>query len=186
MDYARTIDDLPNFTPIVKQCSCVKRICSPYSLAHATEHSSGDEPPNTVVYCLHEVDRASDTVQHNKEGTNPHCGYVPIRCVVTMLRRVIRNRVGHDALWVVREERRENSGRWLSSLVHDSALYNLTQYPTLTSLPEYLAYTECCDGRHCPITHEFGWRPLRLYHEPGRRIRILSFRLRFSLPSDPK
>ena len=135
MVYPRTKDDHPNFTPIVKQCACVNQICSPYSLARATEHSSGNEPPKTGVYRLHEVGRAGDTIQHNKEGTNPLRRRVPIRGTVLPRVRVGGNRVGHGSL--VKNER-ENGVRWSPSRVHDSDLYNPTQFPSLTCQPGYL------------------------------------------------
>ena len=102
MAYARTKDDHSNFTPIVNTAVTSSRsaICSPYNLGHATEHGSGDEPPKTVAYRLREVDRAGDTIQHNKEGTNRRRRRVPIRRVTKLLRatRVGGNPVGHDAL----------------------------------------------------------------------------------------
>lgn len=130
---ARTKDDLPSFTPIVRQSTCVNQIYSPYSLAHATEYGSGDEPPKTGVYRLHEVGRAGDTIQHNKEGTNPHRRRVPIWGTMLPRVRVGGNRVGHGSF--VKNER-ENGVRWSTSRVYDSDLYNPTQFPSLSVCPD--------------------------------------------------
>ena len=96
---ARTKDGLPSFTTIVKHCNYFNASRSPYNFAHTAEHGTGDEPPKTVAYRLHEVNCGSEAIQNNEEGTNPHCGRVPIRSVIILPQLAIRVggiRVGHD------------------------------------------------------------------------------------------
>ena len=131
MAYTRTKDDLPNFTPTVNTAIISSRsaICSPYNLGHATEHGSGEEPPETVAYRLRKVDRASDTIQCNEERTNPRRRRVPIRRVAELLwaTRVGGNPVvGHHYGLLVKNERET----WCAVIISSSA-YLLRGYITL-------------------------------------------------------